>query len=146
MNTIAQRSVIYKVGITGALIKSFFKRKLFEAGIDITPEQFILLRELSKRGEPRTIQQLSQATLKDAASVSRTLDILIKKKWITRTIAKEDKRFRYIELTDGGKEILDKSVPVVIEINSDIVKNLDENEIEQISSALRKMHENLEMR
>jgi len=145
MNSIVQRSVIYKVGITGALIKSFFKRKLFDAGIDITPEQFILLRELSKREEPPTIQQLSNATLKDAASVSRTLDILIKKNWVTRTISKEDKRIRYISLTEDGRQILDKSIPVVVEINSNIVKNLDEKELEQISAILRKMHENLEM-
>lgn len=145
MNSQTQRSVIYKVGITGALIKSFFKRKLFDAGVDITPEQFILLRELSKREEPPTIQQLSHATLKDAASVSRTLDILIKKNWITRVIAKEDKRIRYIGLTNDGRKILDKSIPVIVEINSGIVKNLDEKELEQISAILRKMHENLEM-
>lgn len=145
MNSQTQRSVIYKVGITGALIKSFFKRKLFDAGVDITPEQFILLRELSKREEPPTIQQLSHATLKDAASVSRTLDILIKKNWITRVIAKEDKRIRYIGLTNDGRKILDKSIPVIVEINSGIVKNLDEKELEQISAILRKIHENLEM-
>lgn len=145
MNSQTQRSVIYKVGITGALIKSFFKRKLFDAGVDITPEQFILLRELSKREEPPTIQQLSHATLKDAASVSRTLDILIKKNWITRVIAKEDKRIRYIGLTNDGRKILDKSIPVIVEINSGIVKNLDEKELEQISAILKKMHENLEM-
>jgi len=71
------------------------------AGIDITPEQWVLLNKLEKS----TMSQADLATesFKDKHTVSRIVDLLQKKGFIHRQQDPDDGRRYLVSLTDTGR-------------------------------------------
>jgi DNA-binding MarR family transcriptional regulator len=114
-------SMLYRANL---LLKNNLQKEIKEIGI--TVEQWTILRELYKqytndKKEVFNQSQLSKICCKDQASLTRILDILERKRFIKRDKMPEDRRKFLIILTDEGKDIVEKVIPITI----DIVKKLD---------------------
>ncbi len=71
--------------------------------------------------------------------VSRIIDKMVNKNYLTRTINKVDRRAIDIKITSKGKAILNEIITFTIEREEHIVKQLNESEIAEIKNSFDKL-------
>ncbi len=112
------------------------------AGVDITPEQWaVLIRLWERDGQPQT--ELSEATFRDAPTMSRIIDGLESRAVLERRAHPEDGRVRVVHLTRAGKALERKLVPLVEKIVGDMVAGIDERALVTTRNTLQKLFANL---
>lgn len=92
--------------------RQFAQRELKNAGFTITVDQWLTLNCLNENSDISQ-KELSEAIFKDTASITRILDLLVKAKYIKRTIHKEDKRKSNLVITELGYETIHAASLVV---------------------------------
>lgn len=117
--------------------------RVFRAhGEDVTPEQWaVLIRLWERDGQPQT--ELSEATFRDAPTMSRIIDGLEARALLERRPHPEDGRVRVVHLTRAGKALQKKLVPLAQQIVGDMVAGIDERALVTTRNTLRAMFENL---
>lgn len=123
------------------------KRKLLsmfsEKGYDITFEQWAVLNVLY--AEPGTIQsEIAMKTYKDKTNITRILDVLSKKGYVTRERHGNDRRSSCIYLTDAGRDMFVDLIPSVKSINEQFRKGVSDEELEVFTRVLEKIYKNTE--
>lgn len=109
------------------MIKLRFHQLFKEHGIDLTPEQWVVI-DILKREGVLSQKQLAEISFKDAPSISRLLDGLIKKGLIDKTSDKTDKRATSVCLTAKGDVLVDRVSPLVIELRMQGLEGLSEDQ------------------
>jgi MarR family transcriptional regulator, organic hydroperoxide resistance regulator len=111
------------------------------AGEDVTPEQWaVLIRLWEKDGQPQS--ELSEATFRDAPTMSRIIDGLESRELLVRRAHPDDGRVRLVHLTRAGKALEKKLVPLAEKIVADLVEGIDERALVTTRNTLRKMFAN----
>jgi DNA-binding MarR family transcriptional regulator len=95
-------------------------RIIRQAGHRITPEEFIVLDYLAYHG-PASQKELSTATYKGKANVTRLMRRLLEEQYVVRERAVDDRRFYKISLTKKGRHTVKTLVPLFLEF-TDMVK------------------------
>lgn len=109
-------------------------------GINITPEQWVLLLKLEEGKVNQT--DLANGSFKDKHTVSRILDLLVKKGFVIREPDPEDGRKYLISLTVEGKNELDAARPHVYASREKGWENLTQQEYSQLRALLDKVFSN----
>jgi DNA-binding MarR family transcriptional regulator len=123
-------------------IRSVSYRAFNEHGLEITPEQWIVLARLWQR-DARTVSELSESTLRDRPTMSRILDSMEKGGLVTRTADEKDARTRIVELTKEGRALRKKLVPVAKGLVAQLEAGIPEADLLTTRRTLRRMFENL---
>ncbi len=74
--------------------------------IGLTVPQVVVLEKLKERGEPCSMQELSELTLQSGAALTGVIDRLVKAGFVTRTPYLHDRRVVAVTLTEAGDERL----------------------------------------
>lgn len=142
---LSEISVAYALTQTAHYFKlaslNFFKEKDFET----TPEQFAILYAVYCQ-DGLYQRQLAQIAMKDRPNITRMLDILSSKGFVTRKVCKSNRRIISIFLTPEGKKEVEKILPVIKELREQAKTGISEKEIEFLKSILSKIKNNLEPR
>jgi DNA-binding MarR family transcriptional regulator len=117
-------------------------RAFREAGEEVTPEQWAVLIRLWEADGP-TQAELSEATFRDAPTMSRILAGMEVRGLLERRADRDDGRVRRVHLTRQGRALQRKLVPVVERIVGRMVAGIDERSLVTTRSALRLMFANL---
>ncbi len=125
------------------VIKQDLTRRFREQGIDLTPEQFALLAELAVRGELAQ-KELAKSTFKDAPTVSRIIDLLVKKGWINRSSDTDDRRKYILTLTAEGRTLYEQAAPIVQSAREMGWQGLTEEDYSRLKTILDKVVENIQ--
>ncbi|MBY6090910.1 MarR family winged helix-turn-helix transcriptional regulator [Pseudooceanicola sp. 502str34] len=97
------------------------------AGLDVTPVQFAAMDAI--RDNPGIDQAgIAAAIAYDRATIGGVIDRLEQKGWISRSVSKRDRRARVVTLTDAGTAMFERILPVVRDLQSDILPGLTEEE------------------
>ncbi|ABO49821.1 transcriptional regulator, MarR family [Desulforamulus reducens MI-1] len=124
------------------VIRRRLAKMLKEAGYDITPEEFSLLSRLwEEDGIQQTI--LTEKTLKDKTRVTRLLNSLIKKFYVSKKTDEADRRNYIIYLTEEGYAIKADIVKIFKKIMENASEDIDQGEINVTKKVLRKISQNL---
>lgn len=92
--------------------RQFAQKELKQAGLDITVDQWLVLNCISN--DPAISQkELSVIVFKDAASITRIIEILVNTGYLSRTSHHSDGRRATLIITTKGKHILAKAAKVV---------------------------------
>jgi DNA-binding MarR family transcriptional regulator len=111
------------------------------ARFDLTAQQAaLLLRAARQEASP---SQLKAALGTDTAGMTRLLDRLAAKGLLRRRRHAEDRRAIVIELTDEARALVPRLAPVFGRINRRLLDGLDEPEVEQLTTMLQRMLDNL---
>ncbi len=105
---------------------------------DISVDQCLVLIILDK--DPKISQNaLANLIFKDNASITRMVELMVKKDFLNRTIHQEDRRKFNLEITKKGKKTLELINPIV-QINRDTALNgLSLEEINFLDKTLNKI-------
>ena len=102
----------------------------------ISPQQYNILRILRGAGEPLKVQVIKDRMIDRAPNATRLMDKLCAKNFIERLPCAHDRRVVKIAITDKGLGLL-ASIPN--DFNKDLLKNINEEDAEQLSNLLDKM-------
>jgi DNA-binding MarR family transcriptional regulator len=117
-------------------------REFREQGEDVTPEQWALLIRLWEQDD-RTQSELSEATFRDAPTISRILAGMQERGLIERLVHPDDARSRIVRLTAKARALRKKLVPAVERIVQRMVGSIPERDLLTTRATLRRMFENL---
>lgn len=109
------RAYFFKIDTTIKRIRNALQTQFNAAGFDLTVDQWVLLDHIA-RNPGITQNTLADLTAKDAPTVTRILDLLVKKNLTERNMATDDRRKFEISLTQSGQQTYDRVLPVVVEI------------------------------
>ena len=123
-------------------IRSVTYREFHQHGLELTPEQWIVLVRLWQR-DGRTVSELSESTLRDKPTMSRILDSMEKSGLVTRTVDSNDARTRIIALTREGKSLRKKLVPIAKSMVLRLEGDVPEEDLLITRRTLRRLFENL---
>lgn len=145
MNFLSSETEMIFIILSGKL-STAINRKLYrnfrKMNIDVTPEQWTVLRYLwSKDGV--TQQELCNATFKDKPSMTRLIDNLEKQSLVVRSSGKTDRRINIIRLTPKGKEMEEKTQPLVLNTLQAALDGLTEQDMEAARYLLNKVFTNI---
>ena len=106
---------------------SVFADRMKAHGFDLTSPQFAALSML------RTHQRIDQATLAgliayDRPTIGGVVDRLVSKGLVKRETSTRDRRSKSLTLTEDGEAVLTKLLPIVKEIQDEILPGLTESE------------------
>lgn len=123
-------------------IRATTYRAFNEHGLELTPEQWIVLARLWQR-DGRTVSELSESTLRDKPTMSRILDSMERSGLVTRVVDRTDARSRIISLTREGKALRKKLVPVAKTLVQRLEAGVPEEDLLITRRTLRRLFENL---
>lgn len=131
-----------KIKLINEKIKQHFNDQL--KNNNLTLSQFWVLKYLQQHDR----QKVSQKELAEAVQVTHPtmiglIDRLEEKGMVLRDIDENDRRFRYIRLTDKGKQYLKESKQNAEAMDIALVKNFSSDEVEILKSLLDRVYENI---
>jgi len=121
--------------------KKYKTERFKQLGIDLTSDQWIVLKSISEV-EGINQRELAGRCFKEPASVTRILDLLEKKGWVERRPVQDDRRTYEVHTTEAGKALVEKLLPLAVEIRAQGTQGLSEQEVEQLSQMLIQVYEN----
>jgi DNA-binding MarR family transcriptional regulator len=128
--------------VTLKVIKQDLLKRFRENNIDLTPEQWTILSELN--GTDGIYQrELASNTFKDAPTVSRIIELLVKRGYISRVEDEVDRRRFLISLTSKGQKLYDRSAPVLYDARKVGWNGLNEEDYESLTRILNKISSNI---
>ncbi|MEE9373137.1 MAG: MarR family transcriptional regulator [Saprospiraceae bacterium] len=126
---------------TAKLIKIDLARKFKNNGIEITPEQWVILSKLNlENGQSQT--KLGESSYKDAPTVSRIIDLLCKKGLTTREPFAGDRRRFKINLTKKGQAIVKKATPFIQETRNKGWQGLADDDYDTLMRIINRISAN----
>lgn len=100
-----------------------FVQRTQAAGFDLTPIQFAALDAI--HNHPGTDQAtVAELIAYDRATIGGVIERLEQKGWVARVVSERDRRARELSLTTDGERIFKALVPVVRDLQDDILPSL----------------------
>ena len=118
-----------QLGITSKVLGLHIHDKFQESGIDLSRQQFVLLKILSVNGS-RCQNDLAFITERDKTSMTRLVSVLEKRDLVKRIPDKNDMRKKIISLTTEGVKTLELACPIMEDIEHRVTKDLAPNELQ----------------
>ena len=135
-------SIVPWLGKTGKLMAGFMADKFRQHGLDLSVEQFIILKILHHEdGRPQN--DMALVTERHKASLTRLLDNMETRHLVTRIPDPADKRVKRVYLTKHGRTVFQETLTIVEEAINEIQHGLTKKEINGLISILKKVQRNM---
>jgi DNA-binding MarR family transcriptional regulator len=106
-----------------------------DARLEVTPIQAMVLFLLQKK-DGASLTELSQGLMLENPTVTGLIDRLEKLGYVRRLDHPNDRRVYLVHLTEKGKKVASKALPIVGELNEEIKKGYSKEEIENFKKVL----------
>ncbi|MFW9928836.1 MAG: MarR family winged helix-turn-helix transcriptional regulator [Candidatus Thorarchaeota archaeon] len=126
--------------ITARIISQIYDQEL--SSIKIKATQFTLLVAIAYR-KSITITDLSEMLGMDITSLSRGLKILEKNDYIHISTNKDDKRSKNVTVTEDGKKIIVKAIPMWTRAQQKVERKYSKDKMKDILSNLNLLQQAL---
>ncbi len=140
-----EKSVGPWLGKTAKILDYYLQEALQNHGLDLSKEQMIILKKLHEK-DGLNQNELASLTWRNKSSLTRLISKMEKKNYIRREQSHEDKRINHVFLTPLGREIFQKTKPVIRNMLETMERNISEMEIEQMISTLKKIQANFNVK
>jgi len=111
------------------------QKALSESGIEVTPIQVMLLFFLQKN-DGSSLTQISQGLMLENPTVTGLIDRLEKLDYVRRSDHPDDRRVYLVHITEKGKKVANKALPIIKKLNEEIKKGYSKGEIENFKKVL----------
>ena len=140
--TTATKTILPILGRTAKFAGFYIIDTFQEYGIDLSKEQWLVLKKLHEK-DGQNQNELAFITNRSKTSLTRLINTMEKKKLLLRVISNEDKRINNIFLSDLGKSIFKKSLPILKLIINELQKGISTEELEQAIKVLNLIQNNI---
>jgi DNA-binding MarR family transcriptional regulator len=111
------------------------QKSFSESGIEVTPIQVMLLFFLQKN-DGSSLTQIGQGLMLENPTITGLIDRLEKLGYVKRSDHPSDRRVYLVHITEKGKKIANKALPIVKKLNEEIKKGYSREEIENFKKVL----------
>lgn len=122
-----EKSIGAQMAIALQLMKRKNHQAIAKSGYKITMEQLSVLEILSNEGD-MNMTELSKTVWKQNANITRIVDKLEKQQLVERRAVEGDRRANLVSITDKGKQLFEKVIPIVINVYTDITSDISKEE------------------
>ena len=130
------------IGQVHRLSTKKFVQNSHDSGLDISMDQWIVLGPIWEN-EGLSHKEISEYCLKDKTSVTKIIDTLEKKNLVVRVSDQLDHRVKRVVLSNKGKELFLKAIPIMELTRDQLREGITEQDIESLRSVLTKIYNNL---
>ena len=130
-------SVMRRLVHVGRLHRNIFERNISSLGIHHS--QHHLLMYLSKVNDVPSQKHISEIFGVTPAAIARSVKGLEAEGYIEKSSIEKDGRFNRIEITQKGKEIVEKTQILFRETDNSLFEDFTNNEIDTLNELLNKM-------
>lgn len=118
--------------------RKFAQNQIHKGGYDITIDQWLVLKTLQENNQ-LSQNQIAELVFKDFASITRIIELLVKKNYVQRKINANDRRKFELKITKEGNKIIENIYPIVFENRKQALKGLTKKEISNLKAQLEKL-------
>lgn len=115
--------------------------KSHQAGISV--DQWVVLKQISENNGSSQVE-IGHSTVKDAPTTTRIIDQLVQKHLASKQLDPEDRRRYMVFVTEKGRRLIERLIPVVQEYRQVPVQGFSAGEHQQLLHLLQRMLKNLE--
>lgn len=108
---------------------------------DITVDQCLVLIILNKNSD-YSQKEIANLIFKDNASITRIIELMVKKDYLKREINEFDRRKFNLKITEKGQNTIELLSPVIAHNRETALNGLTNNEIEFLNKILNKIISN----
>ncbi|MGB3149821.1 MAG: MarR family winged helix-turn-helix transcriptional regulator [Maribacter sp.] len=123
-------------------VQSTFLRSFAENDIDLTIEQWVILRRVHLLGSDASQAEISNANFRNRATTSRVISGLCKKGFLKKSRFRDDQKRYKLEMTSAGQELMDRVMPIIREIRNMSIEHIDDTEFDIFLKVLDQIWEN----
>ncbi len=128
---------------TARRVKQYAQQKFKLGDFDITVDQWLILKNLSEN-DLLSQTELAQMVFKDQPTLTRIIDILVKKGFVQRVPHPLDRRSFQLLLTNEGQSKVNELKPQIASIREKAWENLNKSDFEEFKRILNTIYNNLE--
>lgn len=140
-----QDVLFYSLESASKAYRRFAQARLHAAGIDITIDQWLVLKTINESPDA-TLQQVGVAVFKDFASITRIVQLLEGKGLLRRNPHPSDGRRSEIVLTPAGESIIRTVEPIAQAYRGEALAGIDAEEVARLRAVLKRIMENCDAR
>ncbi|MFC3158702.1 DNA-binding transcriptional regulator, MarR family [Chryseobacterium arachidis] len=133
--------IFYNIDKAIRSYRNYAQRQLKANGYTITIDQWLIIKAVLENPDI-TQNEIGDLVFKDNASVTRIIELLVKSEYIIRTPHPDDRRKTHLEVTESGKEIIQKVQDLVENNRKTALENVTKEELEIMNTALLKISQN----
>jgi MarR family transcriptional regulator for hemolysin len=133
--------LFYLIEKANKVVRRYSQEDFVQAGIPITVDQWLVMKKINDVESINQIE-LANALFKDKASITRILDLLLKKRLVTKE-AGTDKRASVLKLTSQGKTFISQILPRVKSHRKKAIAGMKESELKILREGLQKIISNM---
>lgn len=135
------QTVFYAIEKAIKVYRQFAQRRITSRGIDITVDQLLILRAIQDH-EEITQKQIADMVFKDYASITRIIDLLVKKEYLQRKMHSVDRRRFDLTITTDGNQVLAQLDETVANYRKDALRGISKSEVDSLQKLLQKITDN----
>lgn len=144
-NVRLQDVLFYSLESATKAYRRFAQARLHAAGIDITIDQWLVLKTI-KESSDITLQQVGVAVFKDFASITRIVQLLERKGLLRRRPHPTDGRRSELALTSAGESVIRTVEPIAQANRRQALDGIDAEEVARLRAVLKRITGNCEAR
>ncbi len=130
---------------TARRIKQYAQTRFNDGDFGITVDQWTILKTLNSYSD-LSQKELAELCGKDQPTLTRIIDLLVKKGFVERTMHHLDRRSFIVHLSEDGKRKTEELAPQVKAIRMKAWENLEENDFHDLKRILDTIYNNLEIK
>ena len=138
-------TVLYTIEEASKEYRKLCQRNIDKLVPDMTVDQCLILIVLND-GVSLSQKEIAELVLKDTASVTRMIELMVQKEYLKRSVHKTDRRKFQLSITPRGRRALEKLTPVVQQNRTSALKGLTEGDLKNLSAILQKIIANCQSR
>ena len=131
----AEDRLIYLISKVCQKLIISLQKAFSKAGVEVTPIQVMLLFFLQKN-DGSSLTQISQGLMLENPTVTGLIDRLEKLDYVKRSDHPDDRRVYLVHITEKGKKVANKALPIIKKLNEEIKKGYSKEEIEGFKKVL----------
>lgn len=124
-----QSSLGYLTLTTNRLMSAYFRKRLTEAGLELTAEQWGVLAQLWNEGSV-TQDELAALVCVDKSSISRVLDVMERKGLVYRKKDPADARRKILFASEASEKLKAPCMAIAQDVSSEILKNCKQEDVD----------------
>ncbi len=136
-----KETIFYTIENAIKTYRKYAQKKISEVKGGITVDQMLILTILDNN--PGMAQnEIAELIFKDHASITRMIEILVKNKYLKRSINESDRRKFNLVISDLGRATIKTLKPLIFQNRRNALQGVSEAEVNQLFTILNKLINN----
>lgn len=137
------KKIAVYINVLNCSIIKYFAKELTKNGINLTPEQYLVMDILWDEGV-LSQQAIADIIQKDKNSVTKFIDSLEKKGLVYRAVNKSDRRVNNIIVSEEGRKLKPKTTEVAINMMRNVLKDIKEDDLIAFDKVMNQIKDNID--